>query len=187
MPLARARPATTTIVGSGQSSVKQISRSQGRGRRSPGGSERSRQPTTALAGPRRAHPEQDGTRAPSDAADPTYSRVDLDERAPQTHTGRDSHCPRLDGTPGGPGGRHVRGTVAAAHHAPSRLGQLHRRSGFPGTSGDPWAWPCFPGKQNRICARLYDSWASAVSWRSSRGAFWGAECSQRWLACAGLR
>jgi hypothetical protein len=54
MPLARAGPATTTIVGSGESSVKQISRSQGRGRRSPGGSERSRQPTTARA--RRAAP-----------------------------------------------------------------------------------------------------------------------------------
>jgi len=22
-----------------------------------------------------------------------------------------------------------------------------------------WAWPCFAGQQNRICARLSDSWA----------------------------
>jgi hypothetical protein len=26
-----------------------------------------------------------------------------------------------------------------------------------------WAWLCFPGKQNRICARLCVSWAPAVS------------------------
>jgi len=30
-------------------------------------------------------------------------------------------------------------------------------------SGGPWAWSCFPGRQNRICARQCDFWAPAVS------------------------
>jgi hypothetical protein len=87
---------------------------------------------------------------------------------------------------GGTDGRHVRKIAAVADHALSRRDQLYRRSGFAGAGG-AWGLAVFLRKaESNLCSAVCFLGASREL-KIILGGSSGAECSQRGLACAGVR